>query len=67
MYYKAIYRGPVYVNGIFAEFEWVAETTGTSPGRCRANLMYRFKKSHGLPRNAYVDFPNQIRIYERGQ
>ena len=71
LYYKEVfgrlkdvytYEGPVLVNDINVCNRWNAKTYAISGKKAKSNLMYQYKKEHGLPINTKIDLPGIILV-----
>lgn len=59
-----IYEGTVMQFGNVINPMWRAETTATSVKKASSNLVYRYKKEHGLEPTAKIELPGYFAIGE---
>lgn len=60
--YKFSYEGPVRsLDGIVSS-RWMGETYATSEARARSNLVYQYKKEHGLDVSAKITLTGKIEM-----
>lgn len=58
LYYK--YDGPVMKFDTCIEQRWTAGTHAISESKARSNLIFRYKKEHGLMPNAKISLPGKM-------
>lgn len=59
---KYTYEGPVNEFGRCARSHWRAATFAVSSDKARSNLMFQYKKEHGLPINTKIDLPGILMV-----
>lgn len=55
------YEGPVRSFDDVVSSRWKAETWATSEAKARANLVYQYKRDHGLSRSAKITLTGKIK------
>lgn len=60
--YKWSYEGPVKSFDGFVSSRWKGETYATSEARARSNLVYQYKKEHGLDVSAKITLTGKIEM-----
>lgn len=56
------YEGSVYELDRNVRSHWKAATYAVSSEKARSNLMFQYKKEHGLPINTKIDLPGVLMI-----
>lgn len=59
-HYKYSYNGPVMIFDQCVTDRWHGETRAVSERKARCNLLYQWKRDHGLAPNAKVSLPGRI-------
>ena len=59
-----IYEGAVTRFGVVIDPMWKAETTATSVKKATSNLIFRYKKEHGLEPTAKIELPGYFVVGE---
>lgn len=54
------YIGPVKKFGKTINLHWVGQTMAVSAAKARSNLIFQYKKEHGLAVTAKIDLPGEI-------
>lgn len=54
------YDGPVMEDGGYHLRNWKASTMAPTEQKARANLIYRFKKDHGIFMGARISLPGKL-------
>lgn len=56
------YDGAVMRFDICIDRKWAATTTAVTEARAKSNLVYRYKKEHGLEASAKITLPDNLKI-----
>lgn len=56
------YDGPVMNDGGCELSRWKASTVAPSESKARSNLIYRFKKEHGIFMGARISLPGKFTV-----
>ena len=56
------YEGPVRSFDDIRANRWKGETYAVSEGKARVNLIYQYKREHGLSMNTKITLPGKIKL-----
>lgn len=56
------YEGPVTSFGTIIKERWSGYTTGTTEGKAKSNLAYRFKMTHGVLPSSRIELPGKMTL-----
>lgn len=56
------YEGPVRSFDDIRANRWKGETHAVSEGKARVNLIYQYKREHGLSMNTKITLPGKIKM-----
>lgn len=62
MKHRYSYYGPVKEFGTIVSNKWSAETVAASDKKARSNLVYQYKKSHGLTSDCKITLPGKLEL-----
>ncbi|MCF8018149.1 MAG: hypothetical protein K9L62_02000 [Vallitaleaceae bacterium] len=57
---KYIYEGPVMLFNNNIANKWTGSTMAPSESKAKNNLVYQFKKAHGLTPSAKINLPGKL-------